>query len=118
MDLARHARPEWLGRSMPNSTPFFKAFGPLLFGRPARRTLQKIGRLNSLQELYELFGHLLPEQLLAASEKGVNSRDRLFSTQVTFWAFAAQILSPGTSQRAAGQETTTKKLPTPHQTTS
>jgi hypothetical protein len=99
MDLARHGRAERLGKSMPNTTPFFKAFGPLLFGRPARRTLQKIGRLNSLQELYELFGHLLPEQLLAASEKGVNSRDRLFSTQVTFWAFAAQILSPGTACR-------------------
>jgi len=84
---------------MSNKTPFFKAFGPLLFGRPARRTLQKLSRLNSLQELYEIFGHLLPERLLAATENGVNSRDRLFSTQVTFWAFAAQILSPGTACR-------------------
>jgi len=84
---------------MSSKTPFFKAFGPLLFGRPARRTLQKLGRLNSLQELYEIFGHLLPEQLLAASEAGVNSRERLFSKQVTFWAFVAQILSPGTACR-------------------
>ena len=84
---------------MPNNTPFFKAFGPLLFGRPARRALQKIGRLNSLQELYALCGHLLSEEVLAASDKGVNSRERLFSTQVTFWAFAAQILSPGTACR-------------------
>lgn len=84
---------------MSNKTPFFKAFGPLLFGRPARRTLQKLSRPNSLQELYEIFGHLLPERLLAATENGVNSRDRLFSTQVTFWAFAAQILSPGTACR-------------------
>ena len=59
----------------------------------------KLGRLDSLQELYELFGHLLPEHLLAAREAGVNSRERLFSTQVTFWAFAAQILSPGTACR-------------------
>lgn len=41
----------------------------------------------------------MPERLLAATENGVNSRDRLFSTQVTFWAFAAQILSPGTACR-------------------
>jgi hypothetical protein len=58
-----------------------------------------MARLDSLQELYELFGHLLPERLLAPSEQGVGSRQRLYSTQVTFWAFAAQILSPGTACR-------------------
>ena len=88
-----------VGKSMSSKTPFFRAFGPLLFGRPAGRTLQKLGRLNSLQELYEIFGHLLPERLLAAADAGTNSRERLFSTQVTFWAFAAQILSPGTACR-------------------
>ncbi len=62
---------------MPSTTPFFKPFGPLLFGRPARRSLQKIKRVNA----------------------GVGSRERLYSTQVTFWAFAAQILSPGTACR-------------------
>src|SRR3954466_51011 len=84
---------------MPRATPFFKAFGPLLFGRPARRALEKIGKLDSLSELYSLFGHLLPEHLLAPTAEGVNSRERLYSKQVTFWAFAAQILSPGTSCR-------------------
>jgi len=84
---------------MSSKTPFFQAFGPLLFGRAAPRLMRKVGRLNSLQELYELFGHLLPDHLLAASEAGVNSRDRVFNTQVTFWAFAAQILSPGTACR-------------------
>lgn len=84
---------------MPNPTPFFEAFGPLLFGRPARRALEKLQRFNSLQELYELFGHLFPERLLAASAAGLNSRERTFSPQVTFWAFAAQILSPGSSCR-------------------
>src|SRR5262249_52481263 len=84
---------------MSNKTPFFKAFGPLLFGKPERSSLGKIKRLNSLQELYEIFGHLLPEGLLGAAEQGRGSRERLFSTQVTFWAFAAQILSPGTACR-------------------
>ena len=40
---------------MSSNAPFFKAFGPLIFGRPGRRTLQKLSRLNSLQELYEIF---------------------------------------------------------------
>ena len=84
---------------MSSKTPFFQAFGPLLFGRRARATLTKLKGLNSLQELYELFGHLLPERLLEPTDKGINSRERLFSTQVTFWAFAAQILSPGTACR-------------------
>src|SRR5579862_9131777 len=84
---------------MSTKTPFFQAFGPLLFTRPASGTLRKLGKLDSLRELYELFGHLLPEGLLARSDRGVNSRDRLFGTQVTFWAFAAQILSPGTACR-------------------
>jgi hypothetical protein len=99
MELAREFWVETVSKSMSSKTPFFKAFGPLLFGRPAKRTLQKLRRLNSVQELYEIFGHLLPERLLAATDQGTNSRDRLFSTQVTFWAFAAQILSPGTACR-------------------
>src|ERR1041385_3918136 len=84
---------------MSSKTPFLKGFGALLFGRPASRKLQKLKRLDSLQELYEIFGRLLPERLFAATEKGVNSRERRFSTQVTFWAFLAQILSPGASCR-------------------
>ena len=49
--------------------------------------------MDSLQELYEIFGHLLPERLLAPSDEGVNSRKRIFSSRVTFWAFAAQVLN-------------------------
>ena len=81
------------------STPFFKAFGPLLFGRPARGAIKKLARLNSIQELYELFGHLFAERLLEPSAAGINSRERTFTAQVTFWAFVAQILSPGSSCR-------------------
>ena len=86
---------------MPASTPFFKAFGPLLFGRPVRGALRKVGRLNSLQGLYELFGHLIPEARLATNQTGPNSRERVFTPQVTFWAFVAQILSPG--EKTKGQ---------------
>lgn len=99
MDWAGRGRADSLRKRMPSATPFFKAFGPLLFGRAARGTVRKIARLNSLQELYELFGHLIPERLLAASAAGVNSRERVFTPQVTFWAFVAQILSPGSACR-------------------
>ncbi len=84
---------------MASSTPFFKAFGPLLFGRVARGAIKKLARLDSLPELYELFGHLFPERLLASAEEGVNSRERAFTPQVTFWAFVAQVLSPGSPCR-------------------
>lgn len=55
---------------MPNRTPFFQAFGPLLFGRRPRSAIEKVTRIGSLGELYELFGDLLPEGLLSASEGG------------------------------------------------
>ena len=54
MDLARLWKWGKLEKSMSSKTPFFQAFGPLLFGRRARATLTKLKRLNSLQELYEL----------------------------------------------------------------
>jgi len=84
---------------MASSTPFLKAFGPLLFGRAARGAVGKVKRVDSLQELYELFGHLFPEQLLATAEEGLNSRERIFTPQVVFWAFVAQVLSPGSACR-------------------
>ncbi len=88
-----------LVRPMASSTPFFQAFGPLLFGRAARGAIKKLARLDSLQEMYELFGHLFAESLLARTEEGTNSRERTLTPQVTFWAFVAQVLSPGSPCR-------------------
>jgi Transposase DDE domain len=84
---------------MPTKTPFFKEFGPLLFGRPARNIFQKLKKIDAIEELYELFGHMFPERLLEPTDGGANSRERIFSQRVTFWAFVAQVLSPGTSCR-------------------
>jgi hypothetical protein len=81
-------------------TPFFQAFGPLLFGRRARAQIDKAKRVGSLGELYELFGEFLPDRLLGRSEGGVNSRERLLTPKVTFWAFVSQALDPGSSCRA------------------
>jgi len=85
------------------TTPFFQAFGPLLFGRAPKSALasllQKIQSLSSLSELMAAFGGLIPESLLAPAEKGDHSRQREYSHSLTFWAFLSQVLSPGCSCR-------------------
>ena len=73
-------------------TPFFSAFGPLLFGRRAHRKLPVIG--EDLGQLQSVLGRHLPIGSLANSTKGAHSRQRLFSLEVTFWAFLFQVLSP------------------------
>jgi hypothetical protein len=84
---------------MPLKTPFFKAFGPLLFGRGKTSVLKAVTALESLEDLYGIFGHLFEVHLLEPTAKGVNSRSRRLSAAVTFWAFVAQALSPGSSCR-------------------
>jgi hypothetical protein len=86
---------------MPNITPFFQAFGPLLFGRRSRSQIGKVNRLDSLGELYELFGEFLPDRLLSMSEEGPNSRERILTPKVTFWAFVSQVLDAGSACRDA-----------------
>lgn len=73
-------------------TPFFEAFGPLLFGRSQRAVRTSLQRLNRLEDLYAIFGDLFPERLLDPTERGVNSRRRSLPVAVTFWAFVAQVL--------------------------
>jgi hypothetical protein len=84
---------------MARSTPFFKAFGPLLFGRRSKSALDSISKLESLEDLYAIFGDMFAEGLLQRSAKGTNSRRRSLPPQVTFWAFVAQALSPKSSCR-------------------
>jgi len=80
-------------------TPFFKAFGPLLFGRRSRSTIEQIQRIDALEDLYAIFGYLFEERLLGRSDKGPNSRSRSLPPAVTFWAFVSQALSPKSSCR-------------------
>jgi hypothetical protein len=84
---------------MSSRTPFFKAFGPLLFGRRAKSALDSISKLESLEDLYSIFGDLFAEKLFERSDKGANSRQRSLPPQITFWAFVAQALSPKSSCR-------------------
>src|SRR5271165_3077181 len=92
---------------MRNSTPFFAAFGPLLFGRAPRGRLQDLlgqwPQMPSINQYMEAFGELIPQTLLARSKDKVNSRQRIFSPLVTFWAFLAQVLERGSSCRDALQ---------------
>ena len=84
---------------MRSSTPFFKAFGPLLFGRRPGSKVKEVKAIESLGELYEVFGDLVPEKMLGLESKGVNSRDRMLPPRVTFWAFVWQALNPNSSCR-------------------
>jgi hypothetical protein len=88
---------------MRNPTPFFHAFRHLLFGKAPRSFHQKLkARLaanSSLGELRETFGSMIPDALLSTETGGPNSRERLYSPLVTFWAFLAQVLSPDTPCR-------------------
>jgi hypothetical protein len=84
---------------MPLKTPFFKAFGPLLFGRSKTSVLNHLQDLESLEDLYSVFGFLFESPLLGPTAKGVNSRRRRLPASVTFWAFVAQALSPRSSCR-------------------
>src|SRR5271168_2397325 len=92
---------------MRNSTPFFAAFGSLLFGPAPRSRLQKLlgqwPQRPSINQYMETFGEFIPQTLLARSKEKVNSRQRIFSPLVTFWAFLAQVLERGSSCRDALQ---------------
>ena len=89
---------------MPSTTPFFQAFGPLLFGRGPRSQIEKVKRLDSLGELYELFGEMLPDRLLGRSDGGVNSRERILTPKVTFRAFVSQVFDVGSACRDAARK--------------
>ena len=89
--------------AMRNTTPFFQAFGPLLFGRAPKSPLAavpgKIQSFSSLSELMSACGSFIPQTLLEPLSEGDHSRQRQYSLPVTFWAFLAQVLSPATSCR-------------------
>lgn len=90
---------------MRSSTPFFKAFGPLLFGKPPVSALAqafaKISQCASLAQLRQVFGSFVPQALLAPTSSGDNSRQRIFSLEVVFWSFLDQVQTPNGSCREA-----------------
>ena len=82
---------------MSMKTPFFSAFGSLLFGRRAHRKLPEMA--EDLNLLRGVFGSHVPKGALAQARSGPNSRRRFFSMDATFWAFLFQVLSPACACR-------------------
>jgi hypothetical protein len=79
-------------------TPFFSAFGPLLFGRRAHR---KAPDVEDFGEFQSMFKKQLPSGILARTKAGANSRERMFGMAATFWIFLFQVLSPSGACREA-----------------
>src|SRR6266446_5583235 len=81
-------------------TPFFLPWRARLSA--ARRALPSAdcGR-PILHQLQGLFGRWLPAHTLCPTKTGPCSRQRRWPLGLTFWTFLAQVLSPGSSCRAA-----------------
>ena len=66
---------------MPAATPFFAAFGPLLFGRAPRAARdfyqRQLPKADSISALREAFGAMIPDALLGPQPTGSASRQRL-----------------------------------------
>jgi hypothetical protein len=90
---------------MPSPTPFFAAFKSLLFGKPRLSEIEKLlredGSPHSLSQYQEAFGEFIPSALLSREAKGLNSRSRMFTSAIIFWAFLGQVLERGSSCRDA-----------------
>lgn len=90
---------------MKNRTPFFPAFGSLLFGKAPvsslKQALSKLSQYSTLSQLQEAFGSYIPRALLSPADHGSNSRRRIFSLEVVFWSFLDQVQTPGASCREA-----------------
>ena len=88
-----------------HSTPFLPGISHLLHGRLPRSQRDQIRlqikrlRRQSLHRLCEVFGAWLPMDLFKPAPNGTNSRERVFSTSLTFWAYLSQILDPGCACR-------------------
>ncbi len=72
-------------------TPFFPAWRPRL--APRRRRLSQRCQ-QSLVHLDQFLGRFLPPALLAQTDEGLNSRERVFSVRRTFFGFLYQVLNP------------------------
>jgi hypothetical protein len=73
------------------NTPFFPQLRARLAPLGAR--VQHL-RQQSLLHLEQLFGPLLPPELLSQADEGPNSRARIYNVRRTFFGFLFQVLNP------------------------
>jgi hypothetical protein len=78
-------------------TPYFPALRSRLAAL-GRRTAQTV-RQTTLIQLQQHLHDLLPAPLLSSEEEGPNSRERIYTLQLTFECFLWQLLNPKTSCR-------------------
>lgn len=109
-------------------TKFFPSFHRQLFGRPPvskRSLLERKAREADqlcLTQLHTLFEGVLPPWLTSyKTDEGANSRRRIYTPLVTFWAFLSQTLdADGSCRRAVTRVQTlcsALKLPLPDEDT-
>ena len=81
---------------------FLPGFNHIICGKPPKTTLtqfeEKLRKLrqSTLSEQASIFANFIPAEAIAPKGSGKNSRVRVYSTTVTFWAFLHQVLNPGT----------------------
>jgi len=81
-----------------DTTPLLPGF-PHRFGRPRQKLSKRFAeaqqalRDKQLWELRDLFGSWIDVEHLEPTEAGANSRRRIFSLEIVFWAFLCQILA-------------------------
>ena len=79
---------------------YLPGYNKILYGKPPKSALaqlnEKLGeiRQSSLSELADIFGKWIPSKYLKPKAKKTNSRQRVYSQNVTFWAFLFQLMSP------------------------
>ncbi|MBM4221738.1 MAG: IS4 family transposase [Gammaproteobacteria bacterium] len=79
-------------------TPFFPPWRAQLGSlRPTRQRVCS----QPLPAIQKLFGPWIATTALVQEDRGLNSRERIFSIRLTFWAFLAQMLNPGSPCREA-----------------
>lgn len=78
-------------------TPFFTPWRAQLAAL-GHRTTQRL-RQVTLAQLGEHLAQLIPLHLLSSEDRGLNSRERIYSLRLTFECFVWQLLHPGTACR-------------------
>ena len=77
------------------------AFGPCLFGRARAKVPAHALQAESIAGLRQTFSPLIPEARWGSQPLAADSRERVFTALITFWAFLSQVLSVDSACRTA-----------------